>query len=60
MDITKLNDLNLREINKKKFPLTKILKLIPEKTKDFGYLKVFDLYSEEELKNIWNEILNLD
>ena len=36
------------------------MKLIPEKTKDFGYLKVFDLYSEEELKNIWNEILNLD
>ena len=34
------------------------MKLIPEKTKDFGYLKVFDLYSEEELKNIWNEILN--
>ena len=29
-------------------------------TKDFGYLRIFDLYSEEELKSIWNEIFHLD
>ena len=36
------------------------MKLVPEATKDFGYLKIFDLYSEEELKDIWNEIFHLD
>ena len=28
------------------------MKLVPVATKDFGYLKIFDLYSEEELKDI--------
>ena len=36
------------------------MRIIPQTTKDFGYLMIFDLYSEEELKVIWNEILNLD
>ena len=36
------------------------MKLVPGATKDFGYLKIFDLYSEEELKDIWNEISHLD
>ena len=36
------------------------MELIPETTKDFGYLKILDLYSEEELKNISKEISYLD
>ena len=36
------------------------MKLIPETIKDFGYLKIFDLYSDTELKSIWKEIFYLD
>ena len=36
------------------------MKLVPETTKDFGFLKIFDLYSQTELENIWREILHLD
>ena len=36
------------------------MKLVPGATKDFGYLKIFDLYSEKELKDIWSEISHLD
>ena len=50
LDITKLNDLNLREINKKKFPLTKILKLIPEKNSLFETVIVS---ANDELVNLF-------
>jgi hypothetical protein len=36
------------------------LKLIPKTTKDFGYLKIFDLYTEDELNDIWKEVFHLD
>ena len=36
------------------------MKLVPETTKDFGFLKIFDLYTQTELENIWREILYLD
>ena len=50
LDITKLNDLNLREIDKKKFPLTKILKLIPEKNSLFETVIVS---ANDELVNLF-------
>lgn len=36
------------------------MKLVPESHKDFGYLKVYDLYSKDELEKIWKEIFHLD
>ena len=36
------------------------MKIIKDATKDFGYLKIFDLYSYEELDVIWKEIFHLD
>ena len=36
------------------------MKLVPIKERDFGYLKIFDLYSDAELKSMWKEISHLD
>jgi hypothetical protein len=36
------------------------MKLMPKKTKDFGYLEIHDLYTEDELNDIWKEIFFLD
>lgn len=36
------------------------MKLVPESHKDFGYLKVYDLYSKDELEKIWKEVFHLD
>ena len=35
------------------------MKLVPERTADFGYLEIFDLYSKRELEKIWCEIAHL-
>ena len=50
LDIKKLNHLNLREVDKKKFPLTKILKLIPEKNSLFETIIVS---ANDELVNLF-------
>ena len=34
--------------------------LTPKLTKDFGYLYIEDLYTDEELDQIWKEIKFLD
>ena len=34
--------------------------VLQETNKDFGYLRILDLYSEKELKDIWKEISHLD
>ena len=36
------------------------MKLNPNRTDDFGYLHVEDVYSDEELQYIWNEISHID
>ena len=50
LDIKKLNHLNLREVDQKKFPLTKILKLIPEKNSLFETIIVS---ANDELVNLF-------
>ena len=35
------------------------MKLIPQRTADFGYLEIFNLYSKKELEEIWCEISHL-
>ena len=50
LDIKKLNHLNLREIDQKKFPLTKILKSIPEKNSLFETIIVS---ANDELVNLF-------
>lgn len=36
------------------------MKVIKETNKDFGYIRILDLYSKKELKDIWKEISYLD
>jgi len=36
------------------------LNVVPNRNKDFGYLKILDLYSSEELEDIWREVSYLD
>jgi hypothetical protein len=35
------------------------VRLFPQRTADFGYLEIFDLYSKKELEKIWREISHL-
>ena len=35
------------------------MKLVPQRTADFGYLEIFNLYSKKELEEIWCEISHL-
>ncbi len=50
IDIIKLNELNFKKINKKKFPLTKILKILPKKNSLFETILVS---ANDELVNLF-------
>ena len=50
IDVKKLNNLNFKKVNKKKFPLTKILKILPKKNSLFETVLVT---ANDELVNLF-------